>query len=211
MPNLSGIPSPMNHHVPWNNSPFFDPAVVKRENMEGPPGWNHTSTTPPSQTHGMPPPIPEGDYPFDAALSAHTQSPIWSPTNPPQIARATSFESAPLYANHLHQPPRRMTVPTPFESYINNPYNSPPSIPEHQPVPTSPQAYGMEPISLDHYANFGSFIEQPEVLSPPYTTTPPGISADSTMMQSDLPQTHWLDPNMQYGTASMYGHHSPPH
>lgn len=78
-------------------------------------------------------------------------------------------------------------------------------------MPTSPQAYGMEPISLDHYANFGSFIEQPEVLSPPYTTTPPGISADSTMMQSDLPQTHWLDPNMQYGTASMYGHHSPPH
>ncbi|KAI5307224.1 hypothetical protein KEM56_002597 [Ascosphaera pollenicola] len=209
MPNLSGIPSPMNHNVSWNNPPFFDPAT-KRENT-GAPGWNPTSTTPPSQSHGMPPPIPEGDFPFDAALSAHTQSPVWSPSGPPQIARATSFESAPLYANQMHQPPRRMTVPTPSEVYYNNPYNSPPSIPENQPVPTSPGAYGMGPLSLNHYASFGSFIDQPEVLSPPYTTTPPGIPADQAMMQSEMSQqTHWLDPNMQYGTASAYNHHSPP-
>ncbi|KAI5285588.1 hypothetical protein KEM54_000454 [Ascosphaera aggregata] len=210
MPTLSGISSPMNHQTSWNNnSSFFDNAV-KRETM-GDPGWGHASSTSPSQTSAMPPPpIPEEEYQFDTTLSAHTQSPVWSPPGPPPIARAISYESVPLYANPLQQPLRRMTVPSASEIYHINPYNSPPSIPENHPAPTSPAAYGMEPLSLDHYANFSPFVEQPEVLSPPYTTTPPGVPADPTILQSEMSQTHWIDPNIQYGATTTYAQHSPP-
>ncbi|KAI5295020.1 hypothetical protein KEM52_002587 [Ascosphaera acerosa] len=212
MANLSGVPSPVNQQAPWGSDASVFDHSIKRERLQDHVWIQQHPTTSPSDTPSMPPPpIPEENPPVEAALSTHTQSPIWSPPAYPQIARAISYESVPLYANPMQAPLRRMTNPSVPELFQHDLYHSPPSIPENQPAPASPASYGMEPLSLNHYASFGSFVEQPEMLSPPYTTTPPGMqSTEPPLVPCEMPQTQWLDPNLQYGASPAYSHRSPP-